>query len=538
MTTQKKIANSLVMQGAILAAASIIVRMIGFVYRIPLVNLLKDEGMGYYSNSFDLYSFFLIVSSYGLPSAISKIVAARMTKHQFREAHAIFKAGLALGLLLGIISSSILWLSARWLAIAIGSPDSVYAIQALAPALLIFSIMAVFRGYYQGMNTMIPTAISQIIEQIFNAVFSLVLAAMLVKKGFEYGASGGTIGTGIGALAGLLTLVGIYLIARPDFHKRIARDKTKEIDGNTFSFWKVILMTSIPMVIGTATFHLTNIVDMFMFQNALLFQGYDPKTTVTMYGVLTGKYKLIITLPVSIASALATAAIPSITASLVRNNMVAVKQKIDMAIRTILLISLPSAVGVFVLSKPILSVLFGSENLELASDLLKVGAISIVFFGISTISIGILQGLNRLQTPVISSAKSLIIKVVFNVLLLYVFDTNLYGAVITNIIFAFSSAAFNLREVHKFIGLEIKVMKTVVYPTLAALLMGVVTLGAYILMQLLFKNLILSLVTAMFIAVGIYGVTLLKMGVMGYEDICKFPKGKSLAKILQKLHLV
>ncbi|NDL68153.1 putative polysaccharide biosynthesis protein [Anaerotalea alkaliphila] len=529
--------NSLVMQGAILAAASLIVRLIGFAYRIPMVHLLKDEGMGYYSNSFDLYTFFLIISSYGLPAAISKIVSARYTRHQYREAHLIFRAGLALSLLIGTVSSVLLWASASWTADRIGSPLSVHAIRALAPALLIFALMAVFRGYFQGMNTMMPTALSQIVEQVFNAVFSLVLAGILVTKGMEYGASGGTMGTGVGALAGLLLLGGVYAMARGRILGRVEKDTVSD-RGRMLSYWKVILLTAVPMVIGTVTFHMTNLVDMVMFQNALLFQGYDNTTTVTMYGILNGKYKLMVTLPVSIASALATASIPSITASLVRGDKEDIRNKVDQAIRTIMLFSIPSAVGLFVLARPILQMLFGTENLETAASLLRLGSVSVVFFGISTISIGILQGLNLLRVPVVSSAKSLGIKVAFNILLLYVFDMNLYGAVITNIIFALSSAWLNLRAIHRHHPLGLNLQKSLILPGASALGMGIVSWLAYQGLMGLGAGNTWSTLAALPVAGLVYATLLLKTKVFTYEEVLELPKGHKLAPFLRRIGLL
>lgn len=530
--------SNLVIQGSILAIASLVVRLIGFFYRVPLVRLLGDEGMGYYSNSFDIYSFALIISSYGMPAAVSKLISARMVKKKYKEAYRVFMSSLVLSTLIGIIFASILWYGAGGLAEMIGSSRSIFAIRALAPAILIFSIMAVFRGYFQGMNNMIPTALSQVVEQIFNAIFSIILASLLITKGYEFGASGGTMGTGIGALAGLIVLIVIYMISRKGFSRKMASDINNYNQVSYFSFSKIVLMTSVPIVIGTATFHMTNLIDMIMFQNALLYHGNTESYTVAMYGILTGKYKILITLPVSIASALAIATIPSVTASVVRKNKDEIKRKINMAIQFVMFISMPSFVGLFVLSKPILRMLFGIENLEIASILLKIGSISIVLFGLSTISIGILQGVDKLRVPVYSALKSLVIKIIFNIILLYVFDTHLYGAVITNIIFALASSYFNMKVIKKELQVDFNVKRIFIIPLLSSIIMGLGCLISYLLVNSVTNISILATLISIIIGVIIYAILMIMLKGIREEELKMIPGGTKLIRLFKKSKLL
>ncbi|GMQ63435.1 putative polysaccharide biosynthesis protein [Vallitalea maricola] len=535
---QKRKGRNLAVQGAILASAGIIVRLIGFAYRIPLVNTIGEEGIGCYSKAFDIYSFGLIISSYGLPSAVSKLVSARMAVKKYKEAHKIFISALFIALLIGLISASIMFFGSSLLADLVYSEKSQYAIKALSPTLLIFSIMAVLRGYFQGMNTMIPTAISQVIEQIFNAIFSIVLASILFTRGYEWGAAGGTLGTGIGAFAGLLTLIGIYFMSRKLFLKRVRKDSNSDSSITHFSFGKLVVMTSVPIIIGSATFHFTNLVDMFMFNDALRFHNYTQEMSDTLYGILNGKYKIIITLPVSIASALAAATIPSITTSIVLKDKKQIKRKINMAIRFTMFIAIPSCVGIFILSEPIIRMLFGISNLEKASLLLKIGSISVVFFALSTISIGVLQGMDRLRVPVISAVKSLLIKVVFNVILLYAFDTNLIGAVVTNIIFAFSSAFFNMRAIKKYTRMKFDIKKTYIIPTISALVMGLSCNIVYTLFGAMRIGNTISTLISILVGACVYLILLIKLKGLDKEELYSLPKGESLIRLLTKMRLL
>ncbi len=529
---QRSKKNNLLIQGSILAIAGLMVRLIGLLYRIPLINILGDEGSGYYASAYSIYSYLLILSSYGFPAAISKIISGKLTQKKYREAHVFFKCSFILSLLMGIVFTGGLYFGAQNIANFIEIPNAAIALQGLAPALFVFSMLSVFRGYFQGMNTMVPTALSQIIEQVFNAVFSIVLAMILLKYGYEYGAAGSSLGTAFGAMFGLMFMMLVYGLMKPTLIKRGRRDQHSHVKESVFYYWKVLLMTSVPMVIGTSTFHLTNLIDTIMFNKALAFHGYEASQIAMLYGVLEGKYKIIITLPVSIASAMATASIPSVTASLVQGDRKMIAKKIDLAIRSVLMITFPAMVGIMLFAKPILELLFTHfDDLTTTVSILQIGALSIVFFGLSTISIGILQGLNRLNIPVRNAVISLVIKVVFNVVLLYVFDLNLYGAVITNIIFAGASAYLNFKSVRRYVPFHINIYRTLIAPLTSALVMGGVMFISYMLLLLKMEGryAFLLLLPLAFI---VYGLSLLKLRAVTPKELESMPFGSKLKRFI------
>lgn len=531
-TTKNNKSSQLLIQGSILAIASLIVRLIGIGYRIPLVNILTDEGSGYYSSAYSVYSFLLIISSYGFPAAISKVVAANITKRKYKNAHILFKASLVLSTLIGAVFSVLLFFGASAIANFIEMPLSAPALRGLAPALFIFSLMSVFRGYFQGMNTMMPTAISQIIEQIFNAIFSIVFAFLLLKKGYDYAAAGSSLGTGMGALFGLIFLVFIYMAFRPILNKRCLKDPHALDSGSILYYWKLLLMISIPMVLGTSAFHLTNVVDLAMFNKALAHHGYKETQIAMLNGILEGKYKIIITLPVSIASAMATASIPSITASLVREDKGLLAAKIDMALRSVLMISIPSMIGIILYAKPIIQLLFTNlEYLKMTVAIMQIGAVSVVFFSVSTISIGLLQGLNLLKIPVRNAILSLGIKVVFNLLFMFMWNFNIYGMVITNIIFSLASSILNLYSLHKRVKLQVDVYKTLLAPLAASLIMGGMSLIFYIGIGMLIQDRF-ALVVVIPIAMVIYLFSLLKLKAFDEEELRSLPFGTRLLRFL------
>lgn len=532
MENKKTGSNQLVMQGSILAIASLIVRLIGLGYRIPLVNILTDVGSGYYGAAYDVYAFLLIISSYGFPAAVSKVVANRLAHNKYKEAHIIFKSSLVLSVVIGAVFSLALFFGAEAIANFIKMEKAVYALQGLAPALFIFSAMSVIRGYFQGMNTMVPTAISQIIEQIFNAIFSLVFGFLLLKQGVEFGAAGSSLGTAIGALAGLVFLVFIYAVMRPLIHKRCEKDLHNIDEGNILYYWKMLLMISVPMLLGTTAFQIAGVIDMAMFTRALDYYGYNEVQIPLMNGILSGKYKILITLPISLATAMGTATIPSLTASLVRKDKKVILKKVDMTLRSVLLISIPSAVGLMVLARPIVELLFTKlDYINITVALIQLGSISVIFFSVASITTAILQGLDMVHIPVRNAVIALIVKVLFNVLLLYVINMNLYGAVLTNIIFALTSMVLNILALRKRIHLSVNIYKTILAPLLASVLMaGVVTI-IYFASNLLFSGDFAALVALAFGVVS-YGITVFKLGAFDENEISSLPFGKHLKRLL------
>ncbi|MCD8098172.1 MAG: oligosaccharide flippase family protein [Lachnospiraceae bacterium] len=246
MGNKKKDNSNYIVQGGILAAASVIVRVIGMLYRVPVTRIIGAVGNSYYSAAYEVYSMMLLISSFSLPLAVSKLVSARMAKGQVKSAYKIFRCTLVFALVSGGIAALLIFFGAGFFSeTLVNTPQSKLALQVLAPTILIVAIMGCLRGFFQGMGTMVPTAVSQIVEQIVNAAVSIGAAYLLFSYGtkldhllgtetaaYAYGAAGSTLGTGMGALAGLLLLIFLIFAYR---HTMRSRTKTgrKEREEST-----------------------------------------------------------------------------------------------------------------------------------------------------------------------------------------------------------------------------------------------------------------------------------------------------------------
>ncbi len=548
MGTQQK-NKSFLLQGMILAAAGIITRLIGIAYRIPVNNILGDEGQGFYGCAFSVYNIALLLTSYSLPLAVSKLVSARVSKEEYKNARRILKGALLFAIIAGLLVSLIVFFFSDFIANNIMSLKlSAYALRVLAPGLFIVAIMGVFRGYFQGMGTMIPTAISQILEQIVNAVVSVIGASYLVKMGklaaesktnpslpFAWGAAGGTLGTVTGALIGLIFLMILMKMYYPKMQKQLLRDRTSQVEDYK-TIYTVLFLTIAPVILSTAIYNINDTLDQGIFSSIMVAQGHTQKEAASFLGMFTGKYNTLINIPIAIANALGVSLIPSLTAAVTNGTKNEICDKIGTVIRMVMLIAIPSFIAFLTMPSQILSLLYVG-NIDVPTNMLRIGSITVVFYCLSTITNSILQGLNKMSTPVKHGALSFLIHLAAILIMLVCFKWEIYSLVIGNLVFSLSMSILNARAIKKVTGYHQEMKKTFMLPLAAAAIMGVFIIVGWHCLALVLPDKITTLIITAF-AIIIYGILLLKFGTLSKSEILAMPKGITIYNILRKLHLV
>ncbi len=552
MAENKRSKNSdFIIQGSILAAASIISRIIGMIYRIPMTNILTDTGNGFYSVAYEVYNIALLLSSYSLPLAVSKLVATRVSRGERRNAWMVFKCAMLFALAVGIVFSVLLYLGAGFITGSImNSPMSVYALQVLAPALFILAVMGVIRGYFQGLGTMVPTAASQIVEQIVNAIVSVTAASWLYKKGLEavaesatadellpygYGAAGGTLGTSMGALAALLFLAFVLFSYRKVLRKQMHRDKTRRTDEPR-EIYRLLIITIVPVALSTLIYNLSTSVDQGIFNAVLKGKGYTLEEYSSLWGIFSGKYKLLVNVPVAIASAVSSSVIPGLTIAVRNKAHTDVSEKINTAIRFTMVITIPCAVGLAVLAEPVLRLLFTDVS-QTAIRLMQTGSIAVVFYSLSTLTNGILQGINRMRVPLTNAVISLVTHIIVLFILLQYFELGIYAQLIAFILFGLMMCVLNAFGISRNIDYVQEVKRTFVIPSCASLIMGIVTFGLYTLLAGLIGFRV-AVVIAIGVAVVLYAVLLLVMKGFTRAELLSMPKGDLIVRVVEKCHLM
>ena len=535
--------NAFVKQASVLVTAGLLARLIGFVYRIPLTNLIGDPGNAIYAAGYYIYAFLLVLSSAGLPVAISKMVAERIALKQYRNAHRVFQTAMVTSCSLGTFFAIILVIFGKEIAALSGKPESYHAILTLVPTLVLVAAMSVFRGYFQGMNTMVPTAVSQIVEQVLNAIFSVYLAYAFLQigvaqgeKNIALGAAGGTAGTGVGALAGLIVVVFCYSLIHSKVQKRVRHAK-QAAEERKLDLLRELLFTAWPIILGTAIFSLTNIIDVATILHIL--QGslaYTEEQASILYGQFTGKYLPLSNLPAAISTALSMAVIPSIAMSMKLKDRRAVSQKTHLTFRLSMIVSAPAAVGLGFMAGPIYKMLFFEE--PGGAEIMMVGAAAIVFIAVFNTATGILQGTGHVKLPVIAALVGAVVKVVLNIALLPIPQLNIYGAAISTTVCYLVAAALNLYLIKRFVGITIRLKDILLKPLMASILMGIFSLGAYYVFTMIFPSATFATLFAIMFAMIFYVLFMLLIGGFKEEDIRSLPKGDRMANLLITHHLI
>ena len=539
-----------IVQGSILAAAAVITKVIGVVYRIPLTNLLGDEGNGFYGYAYQVYAFALMISSLSLPTAVSKIVSMRVSVGQRRNAFRAFICSLVFAVVVGFIIAAAIFFGAGAISEHVmKAPLSVYALKVLAPGLFIVAVMAVLRGYFQGLGTMMPTAISQVIEQIINAVISIIGASVLFGIGSRageeageellgpaYGAAGGTLGTVMGALAGLLFLLFVLWLYRGGIKKQLKRDHSKRKE--TYShILKALILTAVPVIFSTAIYNINQIIDLTVFNHIMSWQGFSEQEYMALQGIYTGKYDPLINVPLSIPSAVSASIVPTLTAAVMSRQMKKVHYQIDQTLRIATIITISSAVGIAVLASPLMVLLYNDSSATPA-NLLMLGAIVVVLYGWSSITNSVLHGLNYMSSPAKNAAIALGVHLAAFVVMLVVFRMNVYALVGSNIVFALIMCILNQWKIRQVCGYKINIRNMFLKPFIASAVMGVITYVVWFVLDLLIGGRIFPSVIAICVAIIVYVVMILKTGTLSEDDILSLPMGARLLRYSRRLRLL
>ena len=540
------------MQGGILAAASIISRIIGMLYRLPVTNIIGDQGNSYYSAAYEVYNIILLISSYSLPLAVSKVVSAKVALGEHKNAWRSFKAAMYMSLVVGAVASAITFFGAGFFTgTLLNTPESELCLKVLALAIFVMAVMGVLRGYFQGMGTMMPTAVSQVIEQLVNAVVSIVAASMLYSYGASldqakgitdgtggavYGAAGSTLGTSLGAAAGLIFLVIVMLMYNRVLQKNLRKDQVSQVQSYS-SMLRMLVLTIVPVILSTAVYNISGFIDQGVFKFLMLdVQNMDKDMVDVYWGIYVGKYKLLTNVPIAVASALSSSVIPALTRARMAGNRKEMRRKTENAIRMVMLICIPSAFGLTALGGPVLDLLNWNTDPS-APIMFLIGSAAVIFYGLSTLTNGILQGIDHMQIPVRNAVIALASHLVVLVVLVQFAGIHIYGAVISYMFFAFLMCILNVLAIRKYLHYRQEVKRTFLIPGVASLIMALAVWLLYTPLENLMGNR-LATVLCLVLAVLIYGFFVLFLRGITEEELRAFPKGYLLVKVLKKIRLM
>ncbi|MEG0924831.1 MAG: polysaccharide biosynthesis protein [Anaerovoracaceae bacterium] len=525
--------NKFVKGAAILAIAGVVIKLLGAVFRIPLTNLLGDDGMAYYGVSYAVYGVFLVLATAGIPVAISKLVSERIAIGNHKAAHKVFIVSFGLLFFIGLVSFLACYFGASVIAEFVGIPEAALSLKAIAPALFLVPMFSAFRGYFQGRQNMNPTAISEILEQGTRVIVGLSLSFFLIDKGLEQAAAGATFGASAGAMAGLGIIVMIYLLNRNIIHKKISMHNQDVED--TISILKRIIVIAVPIIIGAEIMPIMTTIDTGIIINRLQATGWTYEEAKSLYSQYSAYCNSLIAFPQVFTQAVAISLVPAISGFFRTKDMSKVHENINLGLRTTMIMAFPCAFGIFTLAEPILILLYPLQKASAiaAAPTLMIMAISVVFLAISQTTTGILQAIGKQTIPVKNLAIGAAIKVVVTYLLVGVVAINVRGAAIGTMVAYIITLVLNERAIRKYTDTTVEFNLTYVKPCIASLVMAVVVFATHRVLLGLAGNSIATLV-GILVGVVVYGIMIFKIKAISKEELLLVPGGAKLWKIVNK----
>lgn len=524
--------KSFIQGAAVLAVAGLFVKVLGAIFKIPLGDMIGADGISYFLPAYYVYNFFLILATAGIPVAISKLVSERYAFGQYGEAHKTFQVSRYLVLSIGSISFLIVFFCADTFAEWFQLPESALAMRCIAPALFFVPLMSSYRGYFQGMQDMRPTAFSQVVEQIFRVLVGLYLAyglfhgtvslfAGISLSAEAKGAAGGTLGAAAGAVAGLAVVLAISLYKRTQLKQR--RDQeTRDSRISRKTILKQILIIAVPITIGAAIMPIVNLVDAAVVNRRLLTCGFDAATARTLYGGL-GFASSLVNFPQVLTQAVAMSMVPVIAAAYKAKNWGYLNQNVSTGLRISFILGFPCTLGLMIFAQPILLLLYPSQESDalIAAPCLSVLACGVLFLSIVQTSTGILQGVGKQMTPVRNLFIGVLVKIVLTWVLTGIPAINVKGSAAGTVAAYIIASVLNLWAVKKYTGTKLDLMAVVVKPFGSTAVMGLCAWSVYVALEKLTGGSRISVIGAILVAILVYAALLLLTKTVTREELSK-----------------
>jgi stage V sporulation protein B len=541
---------------ALLAAATAIVKVIGALYKIPLKMIIGDEGFSYFNTAYEIYSLLLLISTAGLPVAMSRMISQASALGHSNQVRKVYTTSRNLFLAMGIVGTLLMTLLCKQLARFQGQPDAWYAIACLGPCVLLICMMSTYRGFFQGQGNMIPTSVSQVLEALVKLVvgIGLALAVISLTGSIPKAAGGAILGVTVSCVASVLYLLGCF---RKDYRQLPDSSEPALSQGKTA---RQLLAIAVPITIGAAGLQLLTVLETGIYMDNLLellhsgryntkvVQALREQVLANYPGIslenlqnkiaanLKGIYNMtqtVYNLPVAFVAPITISIIPAITSHLTLQNNQGAKTTAESAARITGLICMPCAVGLIVLAAPVMSLLGGysGQPLTLAAQLMRIMGVCIIFNSVVLLTNAIMQAHGHANLPVVNMFVGGILKLIA----VFVLTANPHIAILGTPIGSFlcyvSITVLNLMTMRKYIPHCPAIVKNLGRSALAAGIMGAVVYGVY---RILPTNsrLLLCAVPVM-AGVAVYAFAAIKLKAITREDCLLLPKGDQLAKILK-----
>lgn len=520
----------------ILSFSTVLVKILGLVYKIPMLSYLGTEGMGYFNSAYEIYALLCVVATAGLPTALSILISSYRESVEIGNIKKVYKCAYRIFLIIGILGTLSMLAFAGPISRVIKNQGAYLSIMAVAPAFLCICISSLIRGYYQGYSCMFPTAVSQLIEALGKLVFGIIFASFALKRGFDIQviSAFAVLGLSVGMLTSTVFLVILKLNDR-----KLKVDFVSQKDFKDNTSLKQLLKIALPVTLSSTVIGSTRIVDMVLIMRRLQDIGYTEGVANEFYGAYTTVALPIFSLIPSLLAPISMALIPSLSAAIQNSSIIHQSEIVKNAIRITVIIALPSAFAMILYSRPIISLLFHNVvfEIEYVSVLLSLLGSSVLFSCMITTTNAILQTYRYTNKPIISITVGVIIKIIVAYLLMGISEVNIYGAPISTFFCDLAIVVINLYFINKVTSFKLSVKTVYMMPLLSSIFSLVLSYSIYSVIFIKTSNMVLSFLIVVPITVVLYISMSLIFKSITLEDVKMLPMGDKIYFVFNKLRI-
>ncbi len=565
----------------ILAAGTVAVKLIGALFKIPLTNLLGGVGMSYFNVAYDLYYPLYALFVAGVPVAVSRLVSESMARGRVRDARRLLRVSVGVFFAVGAAGSLVMFAGAGWFSELVHNPEAKLAVQALSPALFLGCVMAAFRGYWQGMQEMLPTAVSQVVEAVTRLLFGLAFSYGIVHAGLHeyqaggtvfglsypsleqaqlavlpYGAAGAIFGVTVSSLCGALYMVARYKLGKGNLRPEAWRAAPPAASSRALA--RRLVAIALPVCFAAVISNLTSFIDLISVMNRLnyavetapelllaMYDGMVPagvgldRLGSYLYGCYSGLAVPIYNLVPSLTTTIGVSLLPAVTAAWTTHSRLSLERNICSALRLASMVAMPAGLGICAMAEPVMRLLFFPKPMEVAviAPALRIMGISAVFVAISLPVNAILQAVGRAGLPVRLLLIGGLLKLVLNYLLVAVPQLNIQAAPVGTLVCYFFVVSASLWALVGATGVRIPMGSVFGKPLFASICCAVAARTSY---DLLFRLIPNRLIALLAIAIGglVYLCVVFLTKTVTKTDIFMVPGGEKFAKALEKHSLL
>ena len=536
ITDKKNVSSSFFSGVFILSVSTVVVKIIGLIYKIPMLSYLGAEGMGYFNSAYEIYALLCVISTAGLPTALSMLVSSYRASGDIYKIKQIYKNAFFLFLFIGILGMGIMIGFAPTISDFIKNENALLSIIAISPALLFVCISSAVRGYFQGFSQMLPTAVSQLIEALLKLILGILFAQLALRKGYSIPvvASFAILGISVGTFISAIYL--LILKSKYSKQKKIYSSKSNTIAKKDDASIKTLLKIAFPITLGSAVIGITRIIDMTLIMRRLQDIGYTAQVANEIYGVYTTVAVPIFSLIPSLLTPISMALVPALSATIEKGSGEQRAEIVKSAVKLTVLFAMPSSLAIILYARPIISLLFFNIGAELdyVCLLLSLLGSSILFSCMITTSNAILQSYRKVTKPIISMGIGAIVKVISAYILIGIPAINVYGAPVSTFLCDLTITVLNLRYVYCETSNKYIITKAYAKPFLASVISMLLSFLIYSFIYSKKENIKISFIFIVPVAIAFYLVLSFLIKSITLEELKTLPLGDKIFNFTNK----